>query len=307
MKPSNNRKAFTMIELLFVIVIMGIVGGLALEALRQYYDGIYRMGEYSKRVARADHILEQVSKYFENGISASIIRLDQNNAVQCDGIPVAGDDNNDYTIAFVAVDNDGLRGFWDAALVRWLPGWTSDVLSVGNTLISPDANYTSLNPGNSLVGAAIFRSDGLGEGTDECPRFGWVGAASTNDVYRVINTVDSDTQLTLNNMLSVSGQASRAYVMRTAYAFRARNGAFNMYTGFEPWNNEQYTGATPRLLADGVTHFTILYDNTTTQMNSNVGNIYTLKICLQGLDENLIDSPLPANQICRERMVHVRY
>jgi prepilin-type N-terminal cleavage/methylation domain-containing protein len=307
MKPINNRKAFTMIELLFVIVILGIVGGLALEALRQYYNGIYRTGEYSKRVAQADHILEQISKYFENGISASIIRLDQNDApfgTQCNGIPIANDDNNDYTIAFVAVDNDGLRGFWDGT--RWRSGWTSDVLNVGNTLISADANYTSINPGNSLVGAAIFRSEGLGEGDNECERFGWLGAASTNDVYRIINTVDSDTQLTLDNMLSVSGQASRAYVLRTAYAFRARNGAFNMYTGFEPWNNELYN-STPRLLADKVTHFTILYDNANTSMNSNVGNIYTLKICLQGLDENLSDSNLSANQICRERMVHVRY
>lgn len=310
MKPINKRKAFTLIELLFVIVIMGIVGGLALEVLRQYYDGIYRTGEYSKRVAQADNILEQVSKYFENGISASIIRLDQNNApfgTVCNGVPVAGDENNDYTIAFVAVDNDGLRGFWNAGLGRWLSGWTSDVLSVGNTLISADANYTSLNPGNSLLNAAIFRSDGLGEGADECHRFGWENVGNTNDVYRTITNVNSDTNLTLNGMLSISGQASRAYVMRTAYAFRAKNGVFNMYTGFEPWNNEQYSGATARLLADKVTHFTILYDNSNTVMNSNVGNIYTLKICLQGLDENLSDSNLSANQICRERMVHVRY
>ena len=299
-----------MIELLFVIVIMGIVGGLALEAVRQYYDGIYRTGEYTKRVAQADQILEKISKYFENGISASIIRLDANNTVfgtDCVGIPVNSDGSTDYTIAFVAVDNDGLRGFWDG--IRWRPGWTSDVLSIGNTLISADANYTSLNPGNSLLNAAIFRSEGLGEGNNECERFGWENAANTNDVYRRINNVNSDTNLTLSGMLSISGQASRAYVMRTAYAFRARNGVFNMYTGFEPWNGEQYSdnNVIPRLLADKVTHFTILYDNANTIMNSNIGNIYTLKICMQGLDENLSDSNLSRNQICRERMVHVRY
>lgn len=310
MKSMYNRKAFTMIELLFVIVIMGIVGGLALEALRQYYDGIYRTGEYSKRVAQADHILEQISKYFENGISASIIRLDSNNTAfgtQCVGIPENVDSSTDYTIAFVAIDNDGMRGFWDGT--RWRSGWTSDVLSIGNTLISADANYTAINPGNSLLNAAIFRSDGLGEGADECHRFGWDLTGLPNEenhVYAAIQAVN-DTNLTLNKMLSVSGQASRAYVMRTAYAFRARNGDFNMYTGFEPWNNQQYNNVTGRLLADKVTHFTILYDNSNTVMNSNVGNIYTLKICLQGLDENLSDSNLSANQICRERMVHVRY
>ncbi|OHD82773.1 MAG: hypothetical protein A3D90_10705, partial [Sulfuricurvum sp. RIFCSPHIGHO2_02_FULL_43_9] len=261
----------------------------------------------SNRIIEADI---PFSKYFENGISASIIRLDANNTVfgtDCVGIPVNSDGSTDYTIAFVAVDNDGLRGFWDG--IRWRPGWTSDVLSIGNTLISADANYTSLNPGNSLLNAAIFRSEGLGEGNNECERFGWENAANTNDVYRRINNVNSDTNLTLSGMLSISGQASRAYVMRTAYAFRARNGVFNMYTGFEPWNGEQYSdnNVIPRLLADKVTHFTILYDNANTIMNSNIGNIYTLKICMQGLDENLSDSNLSRNQICRERMVHVRY
>ncbi len=309
MRPLNNHKAFTLIELLFVIVILGIVGGLALEAVRQYYNGIYRTGEYSKRASQADQILEQISKYFENGISASIIRLDVNNSnfgTVCNGIPKSGDDNNDYTIAFVGVDNEGLRGFWDG--FRWRPGWTSDVLSIGNTLVSADANYTAIDTvTNPLVGAAIFRSDGLGEGLDECHRFGWEAAGNSNDIYRTITAVPSESNLALNNVLSTSGQASRAYVLRTAYAFRAKNGQFNMYTGFQPWNGGQYNDVTGQLLADKVTHFTILYDNSNTIVNSNIGNIYTLKICLQGLDDNLNDSINPRDQICRERMVHVRY
>lgn len=311
MKSFKYRTAFTMIELLFVIVILGIVGGLALEAVRQYYNGIYQTGEYTKRVAEADHILEQVSKYFENGISASIIRLDENEATGCYGIPVETDNNNDYTIAFVAIDNDGMRGYWNATAQRLLPGWSSDVTSKGNTLISLDSNFTALDSMNSLVDAnnptAIFRSEGLGEGLDECHRFGWADAASTNDVYRVITNVNGDHNLTLNGILNINGNAKRSYVLRTAYAFRAKDGNFSMYSGFQPWNNERYTAFTPHLLGKKVTHFTILYDSSNTKMNSNVGNIYTLKVCMEGLDENLSDSNLSKNQICRERMVHVRY
>ncbi|MFY9142435.1 type II secretion system protein [Sulfuricurvum sp.] len=312
MKNLNNRSAFTLIELLFVIVIMGIVGGLALEAIRQYYDGIYRTGEYTKRAAQADHILEQISKYFENGISSSIIRLDANNTAfgtQCVGIPTDGDTSTDYTIAFVAVDDDGLKGYWNGT--RWRPGWSSDVLSIGTAIIAPDANYTALHNSNSLLNVnnptAVFRSDGLGEGVDECHRFGWANAANTYDVYRVITGPIADTNLTLNGMLSIMGQSSRAYILRNAFAFRAKNGEFNMYSNFQPWNNERYNSANARLIANKVTHFAILYDNANTMINSNIGNIYTLKICMQGLDENLSDTNSSLMQICRERMVHVRY
>jgi prepilin-type N-terminal cleavage/methylation domain-containing protein len=78
MKQGLKRRAFTMIELLFVIVVMGIVGTFAIEMVRQYYEGIYRTKTITDRAAEADHILEQVSKYFENAISASIVNLDEN-------------------------------------------------------------------------------------------------------------------------------------------------------------------------------------------------------------------------------------
>ncbi|MBD3810149.1 MAG: type II secretion system protein [Sulfuricurvum sp.] len=310
MKSMKQHAGFTMIELLFVIVIMGIVGGLALEAIRQYYEGIYRTEEYSKRVAQADQMLEQIAHYFEIAISDSIIRLDENNLTGCYGIPETGDDNNDYTIAFVSVDQDGMRGFWDGT--RWRPGWSRDGVAGINTLFSADANYTAMNNLSPLAAsntsrAAIFRSEGLGEGDNECERFGWESGGNTNNVYARIVSVDSDTNLTLDKNLNISGQAKRTYVMRTAYALRARDGEFNIYSGFEPWNNERYDSAPARLLGENVTHFTILYDNANTAMNSNVGNIYTLKICVRGLDDNLVDTNDSDRQICRERMVHVRY
>lgn len=314
MKHVKIRHAFTMIELLFVIIILGIVGGLAIESLRQYYDGIYRAGEYSKRVAQADHILEQAAHYFENAIADSIVRLDKNGAAfgsQCEGVPDNAD-TDDYTIAFVSIDQEGLQGFWDGT--RWRPGWTGQVYNTGTMLFGADSNFTALNQMGALADAnnpiAIFRADGLSEGVDTCHRFGWSPAANTDDVYRTVApaTAITDTNITINDILSFDGQSRRAYVLRTAYAFRAKDGNFTMYSNFQPWNNEHYNHGQSSLLSDAnVTHFTILYNNTNTNSYSNIGNIYTLKICIAGLDENLSTTNSSANQICRERMVHVRY
>ena len=63
MKQSLKRRAFTMIELLFVIVIMGIVGTFAIEMVRQYYEGIYRTKTITERAAEADYILDQSIRY----------------------------------------------------------------------------------------------------------------------------------------------------------------------------------------------------------------------------------------------------
>ncbi len=106
------QRGFTLIELLIVIVILGIVGGIALETIQQYYQGIYRTQVYTKRVNEANHILDQVSKYFENAINDSIVNMDQDKADgaftgECNGIPVAGD-ASDYTVTFLAVNTDSL-------------------------------------------------------------------------------------------------------------------------------------------------------------------------------------------------------
>ena len=310
----SQKNAFTLIELLFVIVVIGIVGGFALEAVRQFYEGIYRTGEYDKRVAEADHILEQVSKYFENAISDSIVNLDQEigGVVTQDCYDSPAGDLNDYTIAFIAVDIDSLQG------VSGEPSWSKYGNSIGFNLFSPDSNYTevnnimvSLNPLLPLIGSAIYRKDGEVEGNGMCERYGWANSGNTNNVYAKIINLVSDTTLSLNSTLSYYGGSavSNAYVLRTAYAFNTdENGTFRLYSNFRPWNGERHnTNGTENILAENVAHFQIKYDNTNTARNSDVGNVITLKICMRGLDSNLSSTDTDANNICRERKVHVRY
>lgn len=307
MKHSKHRHAFTMIELLFVIVIIGIVGGIALEAVRQYYEGIYRTGEYSKRVADADQMLELISKYFEFAVSDSIVVRDQDAATACVGPPPTMDDGHDYTVAFVMVDSEGLNsGAWDGA--RWRPGWSSMGESNGTNFSSPDSSYTSLDALSALTGSiAIYRSENTGIGT-VCSRYNWDGGvAEASTVYRVIQAVVNNTNVTLNGVLSVSGGVDKGHLMRSAYAFRAIGGDFNMYSDFQPWNGDGKEAGKMSLIGKNVAHFTILYDNSNTQVNSNIGNVYTLKLCMKGLDNNLSTTEERENQICRERTIRVRY
>lgn len=311
----KKRNAFTMIELLFVIVILGIVGGLALEVVRQYYENIYRTQEYTKRVAQADQILDQVSKYFENAISSSIVNLDHvENEGICYGPPVSGD-LNDSTIAFVAPDSDSMRGTSGNR-----PGWSEDTLLLpGNRLIASDANFTMagniihvLDPNSlaNLTNSAVYDSDSVDVGA--CVRFGLNGGLTGSAGYHTI-TASNETNLTLNTDNNAT-DGKRKYLLRTGYAFRVlSNGDFTMYTNFRPWANQRYNTAANRkenILAQNVAHFYADYDATDFMNNTNLndrGLVWRLKLCMRGIDANLSDTNAESQAICRERRVHVRY
>ena len=314
MIKATKKNGFTLIELLFVIVVMGIVGGFALEAVRQFYEGIYKMGEYDKRVADADHILEQVAKYFENGISSSIVNLDQeNNATGCYGPPDAGD-THDYTIAFLAVDSDSLQGISGNR-----PGWSEEVrLMSNNEINASDANYTMANSiitafGSTLRNSAIYDSDSAD--VNACRRFNWddTNLAPIAGYHKLDNSANplTSTTIRLNNDNNAT-DGKRKYLLRTAYAFKVENdGNFTMYSNFRPWLNERYTTALNKsLLGQNVAHFYMDYNAQDFQANPDLndrGLVWRLKVCMKGVDSNLSMSETDANDICRERRVHVRY
>ncbi|MFA6189137.1 MAG: type II secretion system protein [Sulfuricurvum sp.] len=313
MMKDKHRSGFTFIELLFVIVILGIVGGIALETIRQYYENIYRTQEYTKRISEADHILDQVTKYFENAISSSIINLDRVVGENiCYGPPASGD-ANDYTIAFVAPDSDSLYGTSGNR-----PGWSEDTLLMSNNEINAsDANYTMGNTvitalGSTLRNSAIY--DHESTNIAACARFNWDNAGGYEGFHKLDVAANplSSTKIRLNAD-NVATDGKQKYLLRTGYAFRVQdNGDFTMYTNFRPWiAGERYTAATKiNLLGENVAHFYADYDARDFMANTNLndrGLVWRLKVCMRGLDANLSTSDSENQTICRERRVHVRY
>ncbi|OHD90382.1 type II secretion system protein [Sulfuricurvum sp. RIFCSPLOWO2_12_FULL_43_24] len=307
------RKAFTMIELLFVIVILGIVGGFALEAVRQYYEGIFRTQEYTKRVAEADQILEQLSKYFENAISSSIVNLDINpGTVACYGPPTTS--ASDFTVAFVGVDVDSMRGISGNR-----PGWSEEVQLVAgsNDINGSDANYTMANNIISLLGTSTLRGSALYDSesidSNACVRFNFAGEGKVG--FHKLDGVNPNPManglLRLNNDNNAT-HGHRKYLLRTGYAFRVDdNGSFWMYSNFRPWVDEHFSASGKiNLLGQNVAHFYADYNATDFMNNPSVsdrGLVWRLKVCMRGLDTNLSTSDTESQGICRERRVHVRY
>lgn len=304
-KPSN-RNAFTMIELIFVIVIAGIVGAFTLDAIRQYYESIFKNKEYSQRVSDADHILDQLSKYFENAISVSIVNLDINpGTVHCFGPPQGN--AGDFTVAFIGVDTDSQRGTSGG------PGWNEDMaLLSGTSLSSPDSNFTDVHNminsvyGTNITDAALFNANSANVGA--CQRFRMEGGAGGEGYHRINGYTASS--LTLNNADLSAMDGKRKYMLRTGYAFRVdANGDFWMHTNYRPWAGQYYTAGQQYLLGENVAHFYADYDTSDfdDQNVTDRGLVWRLKVCMRGISNDLNDSNDQGLGICRERRVHVRY
>lgn len=312
------RHGFTFIELLFVIVVLGIVGGISLEAIRVYYEGIYRTQEYSKRVAQADHILEQASKYFETAVMNSMVNLDKDASDgsltgACDGALNKAVPNSDYTTAFLAADEESLH-------TVGTPGWSEDVNVSGLTLSAPDANYatantiiTALYPASNLLSSAVYDKNLTSprDQTNSCRRYNWDNAGGAILGVKTINSFTATT-LTLNNNTNPNAMdGSQKYLIRTGYAFRVLdNGNFTIYSNFRPWKGEKYTQGKKNILGRNVASFSVGYnmsDYGEDPALSDRGLMHTLKICMQGLNSDLSTSTKVEDQICRERRVRVRY
>ncbi|MDO9304496.1 MAG: type II secretion system protein [Sulfuricurvum sp.] len=306
------RRGFTFIELLFVIVILGIVGGIALEAIRLYYEGIYRTQTYAQRVNEADHILDQLSKYFENAIDMSIVNLDANdtdatlNADECAEPGVEAEASaSDYTVAFLGVDVDSLH-------TGSRPGWSEQVQMdfTAPSLTSNDANFTAANvvitalyPASNLANSVIYNHQGL---VGSCSHFNWDGVGGLKAYYPITGPAVGNT-LPLTNPGGGDDKIQK-YLIRTGYAFRVLNtGDFVMYSNFRPWKipAEPYTGGKKSILGRDVASFYADFNNTNSY--GDRGSIWRLKVCMRGLESNLSTSDIAASAICRERKVHVRY
>lgn len=315
-----NRKAFTMIELLFVIVIMGIVGGLALEAIRQYYEGVYRTQTIAKRVAEADHILDLMAKRFENTIDQSITLFDKDDDTMAGNCisEFPNDDASDYTVVMLSIDRDSQNTQYYSNNTGW-----SEKIRVDDTnssiVYSNDANYTFADSvikqkyfnqsGRGLVGSALYNSKGI---VDTCRDF---YGADLGAYFEITDMLDSNKKLGIHNYSlkdlhfpDMDVARKSAYVIDTALAFRVMDdGRLLMFSNFRPWKGELYKNGKQTLLGTDVASIFVSFDKKNTRFNLETGTSWKLKVCMRGLDENLSTTDESAIAICRERSVNVRY
>ncbi len=297
---SKSRSAFSMLELIFVIVILAILGKFGVEFLAQAYNTFIFSSINSKLQSNSATAVEFISTRLQHRIKESVIARKTNGDFEL--LSSAG--GTDYTILeWIGSDIDGFRGNSDA--VGNPPNWSGVVdfnLGDANTIVSPmtDTNRTNilintLSNGNSgindaalfFIGSNIFR-DG----------FGWNGVAIT-DQNQTMHPITTTANLNEFAPAVGTGPFSDVYeyykLAWTAYAVVYEAGTNNkgelwLYYDYQPWEGENYKD-------DGKAE--LIMQNVDTFRYVSIGSLIKIQVCVK--------SDLVANEeysICKEKTIY---
>ncbi len=311
----QKRKAFTLIEIIFVIVILGIVAMIGADIISHMYQGYTRSKIVNELTQKTELTIEQIAKRLQYSVrETAIARIENTKIIK----PLSSTDiNESYNmIEWIGYDNEGFLGEYNGSVN--IPGWSGFV-----DLDNPDTNKTQIvTKGSHLtyakdtINALSYNGVDLNESNVTSPTSG-DGAAIIfkcwNSVDPKMYGLDYDPSIPPvptdhNNTLRVKSVGEdileftenkapkelceQYYLAWSAYAIvpEGNENDFNLtlHYNYQPWYSEQYKNANKAILAEHVSTFRFI----------KVGNTVRIKLCIQ--DNNQTGTPIG---VCKEKAV----
>jgi len=288
------RSAFTMIELVFVIVILGIVSSIGAELIAKVYENYIVQRALHRSSVKTELVASQIANRLAYSIPRTIIaRLDNTTFTSIDNAPT-----KTYNILeWISSDSDSFTAIKNTTAAGRRPGWSGfcDVDDTANTttnsISSPGSDFdvadtiiTNLSGTNakSLANTAI-----LFPGTYDENTVGFKGSL-TSDIFAGRVNSYSGTTLSLDN--NISGVKEHYKLAWSAYAivptqitgtdltqrgFKTTDEIYDLalHYNFQPWDGIHYD--------DGATQKTTLIRNVSVFNFLGTGSTIRFKLCIQ--------------------------
>ena len=212
-----RHRAFTMMELIFVIVIIGIIAKFGVEFLIRAYDQYIFSSVQNRLQTQTEVALEQISNRLQYRIKPSVIARDAS------GFRALANANGDETILeWIGYDIDGLRGTttptWSGFIDLNNINSTKDhLVSLGTNTIDANSTIAALSNGAAgIANSAIFFIGG----NSKVDGFGWGGAITSNSAAMHPLDFDATHQDYLQPHANLTGVDAYEYYQLawTAYA-----------------------------------------------------------------------------------------
>lgn len=296
------RRAFTLLELVIVIVILGIVAKYGVELLIRAYDYYIQSLSESRFQAQSEVAVEQIANRLSYRLPGSEIVRQGSLTTFTPLASTTDDPSSTVTILeWIGLDADGWRG--DGASTR--PTWSGFIdvdgtiaLGTGNEtqLMTPESNtsrvtnaVTALLPSGTMGNMGLFFIQDTN--FNVMNGLGW--NAQVTDQTRTVHPVNS----TVNDRLAAavtnfSNQKIYEFykLSWTAYALRhdRTTGELRLIYNYRPWDGQTFANGTSVVLMQNVDTFRYL----------SIGDAIKVQVCTRDL--NLTTG---AYSVCKEKTV----
>jgi prepilin-type N-terminal cleavage/methylation domain-containing protein len=305
----KKHPAFTMLELIMVIVILGIVSSIGSSVIANVYKNYLLQRATFRASTKTELAAQQIANLLSYRIPHTTIARNPGDITDYRAVtdPTDANDTTRTLLEWIGSDNDG----FSAAI---LPPWNGfcDVSASSQTIIkTPGSELTKArniftNISSTTTSAAIFFRDN---------RYAYNSSTSTTKLYDVLTcmgmvsadtscistiNITDDTTLTFTGTAAVSTNKliSEHYKLAlSAYSIRPTvnpNGLFNLSLcyNYQPWEGERLTNnACPGTESTIITNVSVF-------KFAESGNTFRFKLCAQeniGEDYNIT--------ICKEKAV----
>ena len=308
------KRAFTLLELIIVIVILGIIAMMSFNAIMNIYSNYFQTRTVNELETQTEIALEQISKRLEHRIKPSVIarkpsggflplndsRVNLNSGYEIlEFIPYAYEIFNDVPSG----SNKAGRysGYVDLAksspatgLISPGSNFTTEVVETIKDLTCKDdtRNATCVDFTNKDGGVVAIFSDVY---YDVQNSFGYKGISNLDIAKVGVKSIDGDT-------LEISGFANKQISEQYHLAYTANaivpeqsadpkdtaNGVFdlNLYYDYRPWMGQGYKNGEKATLAKNVTRFVFTEKN----------GVIVLKLCMRAKNSEIT--------ICKSKAVY---
>jgi prepilin-type N-terminal cleavage/methylation domain-containing protein len=278
----NFKNGLTLIELIFVIVILGILFGFASNFFLSLYLFYDETKNFTKRDSELTNTLLITSKHLRNRLENSAIarsKSDISKFVSLDSLAnnYTNSNSKSYNLEWIGVDNDSFNGMYDESRDAILPAWSGfiDLESKENNktqIKSPMTNNIllqqliySLSFGkvdifDKTQSVAIFFK---GASTSINYSFAWdnndsqvfkIYAKNSNSEKEIFYSSKTESFITDNSSeFLIYEQYQLSW---SAYLLSLENKNLYLYWNYRPWNGENFLQhGTKSLLLQNISSF----------------------------------------------------
>ena len=306
------KRAFTLLELVVVIVVLGIIAMMSFNAIMNIYSNYFQTRTVNELETQTEIALEQISKRLEHPIKPSVI------ARKTDGAFLALNDNRvnlDAKYEILEFIPYAYEIFNDVPSGSNKAGRYSGYVDLANSspttgLISPGSNFTTevietikdltckddasgcVDFENKDGGVVAIFSDVYYNVQDS---FGYKGISNLDIAKVGVKSIDGDTlEISGFDGKQISEQYHLAYTAnaivpeQSADPKDTANGVFdlNLYYDYRPWMGQGYKNGEKATLAKNVTRFVFTEKN----------GVIVLKLCMRAKNSEIT--------ICKSKAVY---